>query len=508
MTRSQRPWAIDANVDQTTLFSGCKQTAGAARSIAQTLSLLDGGEIPLMADTHTRLALDDLPPEVQTILAGEIHRGQRNTFVIRILFAVLGILSALQVASSNSPQTTRITVAMGVFYLIFSVFGFFLVRRHIGLVWLRYLGITVDTTSVTVTALASLFNPSGAYEVLMGSIPLVLYMMFNMLTALQYSVRLSLFAALMAGLHRAGVIVFCARNHLVVLSPTSIYSQQALGLDDQVTNIVFIMVAGVIAAWVSHTSRRLLLQSAEATVRKRHLEKNQDVYRRYLSPHVRDQAMRNPEVLHLGGLRRVAVVLATEIREFAKLADRLAPEEVVEILNHHYSILVEIVFRHGGTLDKFTEGGLSAIFGVPHDMPDAAGAAVRAALDMQEAVTEASGRSDERKRQLRMGIGIAQGLVVAGNIGSSERMEYTVVGKAANLSIRLRDLAHNLGADILINAAAYDAVRGVYRAERLPAELVNAMHLDSAVYRVDHKDALLGDMDPGSSSSGSETSVP
>jgi adenylate cyclase len=461
-----------------------------------------------MAAPRTRPALDDLPPEVQTILDSEIHRGQRNTFIIRILFAVLGIFSALQVASSNSPQTTRITVAMGVFYLIFSVIGFFLVWKHFGLVWLRYLGITVDTTSVTVTALASLYNPSGGYEVLMGPIPIVLYMMFNTLTALQYSVRLSLFAACMAGLHRTGVLVYCAKSHLVVLSPTSIYSQQALGLDDQVTSIVFIMVAGIIAAWVSHTSRRLLLQSAEATVRKRHLEKNQDVYRRYLSPHVRDQAMQKPEVLHLGGLRRVAVVLATEIRDFAKLADRLAPEEVVEILNHHYSILVEIVFRHGGTLDKFTEGGLSAIFGVPHDMPDAAGAAVRAALEMQGAVSEPSGRSEEKKRRLRMGIGIAQGLVVAGNIGSSERMEYTVVGRAANLSIRLQAMAHNLDADILINAAAYDAVRGSYRADRLPDELVNAMHLDSAVYRMNHKDSLLGDMDPTTSSSGSGTSLP
>lgn len=456
-----------------------------------------------MVERH-RLALDDFPPEVQSILGEEILRGQRNTFVIRILFAVLGIISALQVASSNSPQTTRITVVMGVFYLLFSVFGFLLVRKRIGLVWLRYLGITVDTTSVTVTALASLFNPSGGYEVLMASIPLVLYMMFNMLTALQYSVSLSLFAACMAGLQRIGVLVYCAKKELVVLSPTSIYSQHALGLDDQVSNIAFIMVAGVIAAWVSHTSRRLLLQSAEATVRKRHLEKNQDVYRRYLSPHVRDQAMQHPEVLHLGGLRRVAVVLATEIRDFGKLADRLPPEEVVEILNRHYSILVEIVFRYGGTLDRFTDGGLSAIFGVPHDMPDAAGAAIRAARDMQEAVREAV--ATPQRPPLRLGIGIAQGLVVAGNVGSSERMEYTVVGKAANLSVRLKSLAHNLDADILMNAAAYDAVRGIYRAEPLPAELVHAMQLDSAVYRMDYQGALLEEAEGPPSSPGSGAS--
>ena len=97
--------------------------------------------------------------------------------------------------------------------------------------------------------------------------------------------------------------------------------------------------------------------------------------------------------------------------------------------------------------------------------------------------------------------------MVAGNIGSSERMEYTVVGKAANLSIRLRDMAHNLDTDILINAAAYDAVRGVYRADRLPVELTNSMNLDSAVYRMDHRNAILENVDPSASSSGSETNA-
>jgi len=458
-----------------------------------------------MVDIRSRLSLDDLPPEAQEILDHETHRGQRNTFIIRILIAAFGIFSALQVAASNSPRTTRITVWMGVGYLVFSLLGLFLVRRRIGLVPLRYLGAAMDASTVTILTLASLFNPSGGYEAMILPVAPVLYMMFNMLTALQYSVKLSLFASGMAGLQRTAFLLFCSHRDLVTFSSTSIYSQQAIGIDDQITVIVFIMVAGIIAAWVAHTSRRLLLASAESTVRKRQLEQKQDVYRRYLSPHVRDQAMRAPETLHLGGLRRVAVVLTSEIRNFDKLADRLPPEEVVEILNQHYSTLVEIVFRYGGTLDKFTEGGLSAIFGVPHEMPDAAGAAVRAALEMQEAVTENNGYQAEKRRRLRIGIGIAQGLVVAGNIGSSERMEYTVVGKAANLSIRLQDMAHNLDADILINAAAYDAVRGVYRADRLPAELTNAMNLDSAVYRIDHRNALLEGGDPSASSSGSGT---
>jgi class 3 adenylate cyclase len=461
-----------------------------------------------MADIQTPAPLRDLPPEVQAILTDEIHRGQRNTFIIRLLIAVFGLLSVTQVVEANSPMTIRTTLGAGLVYLLFSVLGLMLVRKRIALAALRYLGVSMDAASVTLVTIASLYNPSGGYEALVLPVAPVLYMMFNMLTALQYSVKLSLFAALMAGLQRTGFLIYCAVRGHVTLSPTSIYSQNALGLDDQITVIAFIVVAGLIAAWVSRTSRRLLLQSAEATVRRRRLEKNQDIFRRYLSPHVRDQALRSPEAPHLGGQRQVAVVLASAIRDFGRLADDLPPEQVVDILNQHFAAMVEIVFRHGGTLDKFTDAGLFAIFGVPNDLPDTAGAAVRAALEMQEAVAEANLHEGGRRPRLRVGIGIAQGLVVAGNVGSKERMEYTVVGKAATASVRLQAMAHNLDADVLVNAAVYDAVRGVYRAERLPADLINAMNLDSAVYRIDHKNALIRSKDASSPSSGDDTGSP
>jgi adenylate cyclase len=296
----------------------------------------------------------------------------------------------------------------------------------------------------------------------------------------------------MAGLHRTLIFAYCVQQKLVVLSSTSVYGARALGTDDQLTTIVFICVSGVIAAWVSHTARRLLLQSAEATVRKRKLEQAQDVYRRYLSPHVRDFAVRHPEAMHMGGARRVGSVLTTQIRDFDKIADQLTPERVVEILNEHCASLVEIIFRHGGTLDKFTGSGVSAIFGIPTDLPDSAGSAVRAALEMHQAVAAWNKQhaTNWPAPALRIGIGIAEGLVVAGNIGSSERMEYTVIGKAMNLSRRLRAACFRLDADILINAPVHDAIRGLYRAERLSREAVDAMEMDSAVYRIDLAVAL------------------
>jgi class 3 adenylate cyclase len=437
------------------------------------------------------MTVDDLPDEVKGILYGEAHRGQRNTFVIRLCFALFGILSALAVAGSNSPITTRIGIGAGVALMLFAVLGLLLSRRPAYPFWFKYAGVTVDATVVSLVSISSLYNASGAYEALLFPTTPVLYMMFNMLTALQFSVRLSVFAAFMAGMQRALLFGYCVAQKLVVLSPESVYGVRALGTDDQVMTILFIVVSGIIAAWVSHTARRLLLQSAEATVRKRKLEQTQDVYRRYLSPHVRDYAIRHPESMTMGGVRRVAVVLTTEIRDFNRLVDQIAPEEAVEILNAHYASLVEIVFRHGGTLDKFTSAGVSAIFGIPHELPDAAGAAVRAAYEMHEAVAGWNRSRAGKTPALRLGIAIAEGLVVAGNIGSSERMEYTVIGKAANLSARLRGLCLGMNADILINAAVHDAIRGLYRAERIPQEMTDAMDLDSAVYRLDVAEGLV-----------------
>jgi adenylate cyclase len=436
------------------------------------------------------MTLDDLPDEVKGILRSEADRGQRNTFIIRLGLAVFGLMSTLAVASANSPATNRIGVAVSLGALAFAVLGLLLARRRAYPFWFKYVGVTADATVVSLVSIGSLYSPSGAYEVLLFPTGPILYMMFNMLTALQFSVRLSLFSALMAGLHRSLIFGYCVQRKLVVLSPVSVYGVRALVTEDQIMTIVFIVVSGVIAAWVSHTAGRLLLQSAQATVRKRKLEQTQDVYRRYLSPHVRDFAARHPEAMRMEGARRVASVVTTQIRDFEKIADQLAPEQIVEILNEHYASMVEIVFRYGGTLDRFTGSGVSAIFGIPTELPDAAGSAVRAAFEMNQAVAACNKQHGGRWPALRIGIGIAEGLVVVGNIGSSERMEYTVIGKAVNVSRRLCASSLGLEADILINAPVHDAIRGLYRAERLAREAIDAIEMESAIYRIDVAAAL------------------
>jgi hypothetical protein len=187
-----------------------------------------------------RITVDDLPDEVKEILRGEAHRGQRNTFVIRLGIAIVGLINAFAVAGSNAAATQRIGVFAGLAALAFAIVGLLLARRPAYPFWFKYIGVTVDASVVSMASIASLYSPSGAYEVLLFPTAPILYMMFNMLTALQFSVRLSLFAAVMAGLHRSLLFGYCVQQKLVVLSPTSVYGTRALATDDQLTTILFI----------------------------------------------------------------------------------------------------------------------------------------------------------------------------------------------------------------------------------------------------------------------------
>lgn len=183
------------------------------------------------------------------------------------------------------------------------------------------------------------------------------------------------------------------------------------------------------------TERRKLERLHAADVEQRRMIR--DAFARYLAPHVVEQLMRAPGGVALGGERATATILFADICAFTELADRLEAEAVVEILNHFFSAAVQIVFEHDGLLDKFYGDGLMVVFGPPRVRDDDAtrAIAVAQALHHAAATIQADGAP------LKLAIGIATGEVVAGHIGSPKRMDYTVIGDAANLASRLQGAA-------------------------------------------------------------------
>ena len=201
---------------------------------------------------------------------------------------------------------------------------------------------------------------------------------------------------------------------------------------------------------------------------------------RFLSPSIARKIMTEAADLCLGGENQTVTILFTDLRGFTSLAETIPPEEVVEILNRYFEAMTELVFAHGGTLDKYLGDGLMCLFGAPFTGERDALAATRTAVEMQIRLAELNRTSS--RPPLRMGIGIHTGAAVVGFLGTTRRMDYTAVGDAVNVAARLTSQA---GADqIVISDATYAQIASQIPGRRLPPMKVKGRVSPVNVYEV------------------------
>ncbi|MBV9609737.1 MAG: PilZ domain-containing protein, partial [Acidobacteria bacterium] len=181
---------------------------------------------------------------------------------------------------------------------------------------------------------------------------------------------------------------------------------------------------------------------------------------RYVTRSVAEQIMKDREKLRLGGHRSSLAVLFSDIRSFTTLSERSTAEEIVSMLNEYFSLMIKPIFQYEGTLDKFIGDAIMAVFGAPIPHPNNAENAVRSAIAMRHALRTYNGMRKLRGLPpIDNGIGITLGEAVSGNIGSEQRMDYTVIGDTVNIASRLEGLTKNYDCKILINEAAYLAIK-------------------------------------------------
>jgi adenylate cyclase len=193
---------------------------------------------------------------------------------------------------------------------------------------------------------------------------------------------------------------------------------------------------GVAIAIIDRTMQRAL-EEAHAAQRAR-ATAIEASFSRYLAPHVVRTLMEDPGSLTLGGVRQRATMLFADIRGFTGIAERMSADRVVELLNRYFEQAVRVIFAHDGLLDKFYGDGLLAVFGPPRIHADDARRALVAAVRLHEAVDRLN---PYLPQPVSISIGIATGDVIAGHIGSSRRMDYTVIGDAVNLASGLEKVA-------------------------------------------------------------------
>lgn len=204
-------------------------------------------------------------------------------------------------------------------------------------------------------------------------------------------------------------------------------------------------------------------------------------YKRYLPPRVVEKIILDPSAKKIEGERRIITVVFADLSGFTALSETMDPEDIANIINDFFTRMLKIVFKYEGSVDKFLGDALMVLFGAPiahHDDPERA---VRAALEMQQEMLKFN---EQRAfdQPLSMSIGINTGPVVALNVGSSERMEYTVIGDTVNVSARLEKVAG--AGEIIISNHTYQQIADVVETEKRPSVRVKGKNKPIQIYLV------------------------
>jgi adenylate cyclase len=329
-------------------------------------------------------------------------------------------------------------------FVLFELWVHSVISRHLGLdrdvpVIRRYIGALIETSMPTV-GLALEINSMGSVQALGFVVPLV-YFIFVILSTLRLDFWLSTFTGFVAAAQLLAMAMFYHPAGAADPAPDLFY---------HAARSFIILLCGMLAGAVGIQLRRQFEASILAATAR---DRVTNLFGQHVSPQVVARLMAEGTTAG-SDIRRVAVMFV-DFRSFTAGARTRSPQQVVDRLDGAFAVLVDILDRHGGIVNKFLGDGFLALFGAPFEAPDAAHRAVAAAREMLVANDHAN---QATSWPLRIGIGIHIGEVVAGNIGSPRRKEYTVIGDTVNFAARLEALNKDLNSQFLISSAVREAL--------------------------------------------------
>jgi adenylate cyclase len=224
---------------------------------------------------------------------------------------------------------------------------------------------------------------------------------------------------------------------------------------------------------LSHTSEDL--EKSSELIKK--------MFGRYLSTEVMNTLLEDPSALELGGEKRKVTIMMTDLRGFTALSERLKPEQVVQLLNAYFEIMVDVVLQYNGTINEIIGDALLVIFGAPQEMSDRAKRAIACAIEMQNAMVKVNQKNREQGLpDLEMGIGLNETEVIVGNIGSSKRSKYAVVGSGVNMTSRIE--SYSVGGQILISESVRQEAGDILRIDAQRDVLPKGAETPLRIYEV------------------------
>lgn len=238
-----------------------------------------------------------------------------------------------------------------------------------------------------------------------------------------------------------------------------IWAQVAPSLG-RIVNIFYIIFSAIFTYITIFIYRYMTVEKARRKIEK--------AFSMYVSSEIVEQIKTHPEMLHLGGEKRVMTTLFSDIAGFTSISESMAPEALVPFLNEYFAAMTKILFKYRGTLDKYEGDAIMAFWNAPLLQAEHARLACHTALKMQMHLKTLSLKwKKEGKPQLKIRIGINTGEMIVGNVGSEERFDYTVMGDAVNLSSRLEGVNKYYGTSILVAESTYQAVQKHFEMRQL-----------------------------------------
>lgn len=212
-------------------------------------------------------------------------------------------------------------------------------------------------------------------------------------------------------------------------------------------------------------------------------DKIKDAFGKFVSPELAEKALHGN--MRLGGERKECTIFFSDIRNFTAMSETMQPEDVVDFLNLYMTEMVSCVNQKAGIVDKFIGDSIMAVWGAISSTDNDTESAIETALLMRKSLAAFNkNRGTQKKPFIRIGIGINTGDVIAGQIGSEERLEFTVIGDAVNLASRVEGLNKEFGTDILITESAYSKVPNLYNVKKMKAIQVKGKKKAQVIFAV------------------------
>jgi adenylate cyclase len=396
------------------------------------------------------------PADASAEFNAALMRQTLNTELLRVKALIATALIFLAISAVTDvfeprivqwiwPSTVGVLAVYGIIaaFVAFETLVLFRIKsdirhgRDVPIVW-RYVSVLVETSLPTLVLMMQI-EGIGPDKALGFGAPLV-YFIFIILSTLRLDFWLSSFTGLVAAAELLTVALLDRPSIDVSQNPEIYYHGE---------RSFIIFLGGILAGAVGVQLRRQFAPSIAAASAR---DRVTDLFGQHVSPQVVERLMKEGTA-EARDIREVAVMFV-DFRGFTAASRSKTPQEIVERLDGAFAVLVDILERHGGIVNKFLGDGFLALFGAPFETRDAAPQAVAAAREMVEAMDRVNVTSSW---PLRIGIGIHLGEVVAGSVGSPRRKEYTVIGDTVNFASRLEALNKEFGSHLLISREVRDA---------------------------------------------------